>query len=231
MFYNLFTKYGYTDDTILYLQAEDIQYNARNIHKGRIYHTETEYFTMNNYYLSNISLQYILNIMYCNHEKMVDLDENTNLFIYMTGHGGDGFMKILDREFLHKDDLSCALSYLCQRLKNVVFFIDTCQATTQVNEEVLPKNCYVVCSSIKNESSISYKANRNVGCAVVDSLPKLFCEKLETYDSLYSYLDDILIDFDFDSLGSHVKFFGKSKTIKLSEFLTSEDELHEYKYL
>lgn len=232
LFYNLFLSKGYSDDNVLYLQTEDIQYNPRNVHKGKIYDTETNFFSINNYYRTTISLQYILNILYCNHKLMLDLCENTNLFIYMTGHGGDGFMKILDREYLHKNDLMQALIYLCNRLKNVILFIDTCQASTQINENLLPKNCFVVCSSVKGEPSISYKANREIGCAVVDSLPKLFCDKAKICDENV-YLEDFLSDFSYEILGSHIKFFGKRQRIKLCDCfeVSNYDDLRAFKEL
>jgi phosphatidylinositol glycan class K len=188
---------GYTEKDMIVLLAEDILHNARNSEKGRIYNSETEFAEYEDLPVTRFDLNKLLNILYCNHQKMLHLDENTNLFMYMCGHGGDGFMKILGREFLQKNDLHDAILYLSKRLKNVIFFFDTCQAETLVDIEHLPKNVFVVCTSKKGQPSVSCKSNARIGCAVIDSFPKLFVDKLNEKKDLAVRLDEFLKPFLF----------------------------------
>ncbi|KAM0688578.1 glycosylphosphatidylinositol anchor biosynthesis [Conglomerata obtusa] len=231
LFYKLLKNNNYSDNNILYLITEDIVQDDRNIHKGRIYHSETEYTTLNKISTTVMNLNYILNILHCNHKKMFSLDENTNLFIYFCGHGGDGFLKILDREFLHRIDLMVGIKYLCKRLKNVIIFIDTCQAETIIDQENVPENCYIVCSSKKGEPSVSYRSNSEIGCAVIDSLPKIFYDKYIALENKNIYLEDFIKDFSFELLGSNIGFFGVTKKIKLNDFLVYENNETLMKFL
>ncbi|KAM0674672.1 glycosylphosphatidylinositol anchor biosynthesis [Gurleya vavrai] len=156
---------------------------------------------------------------------MLHLDDNSTIFIYITGHGGDGFIKILDRDFLHKNDLMAALIYLSKRLKRVVIILDTCQAETNVDPLNLPINCFVICSSKKGQPSVSYKSNCEIGCAVVDSLPKVFYESYKSFKKPDFYIEDFLNTFTLEKLGSNVLFFGKKNYLKLEDFLVnSKDE-------
>lgn len=42
-------------------------------------------------------------------------DEQSNVLIYMTGHGGDGFLKFQDRERITNMDLANAIEFMFQK--------------------------------------------------------------------------------------------------------------------
>jgi phosphatidylinositol glycan class K len=42
-------------------------------------------------------------------------DENSNILIYMTGHGGDNFLKFQDSEEINARDLADALQQMHER--------------------------------------------------------------------------------------------------------------------
>lgn len=61
-------------------------------------------------------------------------DERSNILIYMTGHGGDGFLKFQDSEEITNVELADAFEQMWQKQKYVriqsflkMFFINYCK--------------------------------------------------------------------------------------------------------
>ena len=50
-------------------------------------------------------------------------DENSNILIYMTGHGGDGFLKFQDSEEITNVELADAFEQMWQKKKYVIMFL------------------------------------------------------------------------------------------------------------
>lgn len=115
-----------------------------------------------------------------------EMDEGSNLFIYITGHGGDEFFKFRDKEELTMKAFRNALDEMQfrKRFGKVLFVTDTCQAftlapNTEENDKppVLPfdtgspaplKNVYTIGSSIKDHNSYSHHSDNIVGHSVLD---------------------------------------------------------------
>ncbi len=78
------------------------------------------------------------------------LDENTNILVYLTGHGGDNFFKFQDGEELMSNDVSSVFSqmYEMKRYNEILFISDTCQAFTMADEIKVP-DVFSVGSSLK----------------------------------------------------------------------------------
>lgn len=62
--------------------------------------------------------------------KRLLTNSGSNILIYMTGHGGDGFLKFQDSEELTSVELANAFEQMYQkrRYNEILFIIDTCQA-------------------------------------------------------------------------------------------------------
>lgn len=110
--------------------------------------------------------------------KRLMTDERSNILVYMTGHGGDEFLKFQDSEEISAYDLadafqtmwakkrsaSCLLSGLIYwalnlrihfyRYNELLFMIDTCQANTMTTKLYSP-NILATGSSSKGENSYS----------------------------------------------------------------------------
>ncbi|OAG29664.1 phosphatidylinositol glycan, class K [Nematocida displodere] len=112
----------------------------------------------------------ILNLISGDDPVMLGADGTTNLLIYLTGHGGDGFIKYCNRKYYYTDDLTDALIRLqAVRPLNKVFFIsDTCQADTLIDASRLPPNVSVLSTSLKGESSHSANFNNDLNIYPID---------------------------------------------------------------
>ncbi|KAK0855663.1 glycosylphosphatidylinositol anchor biosynthesis [Friedmanniomyces endolithicus] len=72
--------------------------------------------------------------------KRLMTDDRSNILIYMTGHGGDSFLKFQDAEEISSHDLADAFEqmYEKKRYHELLFMIDTCQANTMYTEFYSP---------------------------------------------------------------------------------------------
>lgn len=90
--------------------------------------------------------------------KKLLTDEGSNILIYLTGHGGNGFLKFQDSEEITSQDLSDALEQMWQkrRYHEILFVVDTCQASSMYEKFYSP-NILAVASSKVGEDSLSVR--------------------------------------------------------------------------
>mmetsp|Transcript_17929 Transcript_17929/g.44466 ORF Transcript_17929/g.44466 Transcript_17929/m.44466 type:complete len:264 (+) Transcript_17929:521-1312(+) len=110
-------------------------------------------------------------------------DSQSNVLVYMTGHGGDEFLKFQDAEEITTVDLRDVFDQMFRqkRYNELLFIADTCQAGTLTTGFRAP-NVIGVGSSIKGEDSLSYTVDTNLGVAVVDRFTHFMLSYLETIE-------------------------------------------------
>ena len=83
-------------------------------------------------------------------------DANSNIFVYMTGHGGNEFLKFQDNEEISAFDIADAFEqmYEKKRYNEIFFMADTCQANTLYSQLYSP-NILATGSSKLGENSYS----------------------------------------------------------------------------
>lgn len=88
--------------------------------------------------------------------KQLLTDEGSNILIYLTGHGGDGFLKFQDSEEITSQEMADAIEQMWQkqRYNEIFFMIDTCQAASMYERFYSP-NILAVGSSLVGEDSLS----------------------------------------------------------------------------
>lgn len=96
-------------------------------------------------------------------------DASSRLLIYLTGHGGDGFLKFHDQQELTAEDLARALRlmWLQRRFARALVLVDTCQAAT-INEQLATPHTAGVGSSARGQNSFSRENDDLLGVAVAD---------------------------------------------------------------
>jgi len=100
--------------------------------------------------------------------------------IYMTGHGGDGFLKFQDSEEITNVELADAFEQMWQKKKyNEIFFmVDTCQAASMYDKFYSP-NILAVASSLVGEDSLSHHVDSSIGVYIIDRYTYYALEFLE----------------------------------------------------
>ena len=101
--------------------------------------------------------------------KRLLTDEGSNLLVYMTGHGGEGFLKFQDSEEITNIELADAFGQMWEkrRYNEIFFMIDTCQAASMFHKFYSP-NILSVASSLVGEDSLSHHVDPAIGVYIID---------------------------------------------------------------
>jgi hypothetical protein len=101
--------------------------------------------------------------------KRLDTNEHSNVLIFISGHGGDEFMKFQDYEEISARDIAHGIHEMSlkKRFKNMLFVVDTCQAST-LGSLISTPNVISLSSSKKDENSYAFHSNTHLGLSVID---------------------------------------------------------------
>ncbi|XVF31051.1 hypothetical protein REPUB_Repub16aG0112100 [Reevesia pubescens] len=197
--YRTVKRLGIPDERIILMLADDMACNARNKFPAQVFNNENHRL---NLYGDNVEVDYrgyevtvenFLRVLTGRHETAVPRskrllsDEGSHILLYMTGHGGDEFLKFQDSEELQSHDLADAVKQMKEkhRFKELLIMVDTCQAATLFNQLQSP-GVLAIGSSMKGENSYSHHLDSDVGVSVVDRFTYYtlsFFERLNIYDN------------------------------------------------
>lgn len=179
--YRTVKRLGIPDSQILLLLPDDMACNPRNAFPGTVYSNADRHMDL---YGENVEVDYrgyevtvenFIRLLTDRWEegvpasKRLMTDEGSNILIYMTGHGGNEFLKFQDSEEISSWDLADAFSQMREkkRYNEMLFMIDTCQANT-LYRQFYAEGVIATGSSEEDESSYSHHADNDVGVAVID---------------------------------------------------------------
>lgn len=179
--YRTVKRLGIPDERIILMLADDMACNSRNKYPAQVFNNENHRL---NLYGDNVEVDYrgyevtvenFLRVLTGRHETAVPRskrllsDEGSHILLYMTGHGGDEFLKFQDSEELQSHDLSDAVKQMKEkrRFKELLIMVDTCQAATLFSQLQSP-GVLAIGSSMKGENSYSHHLDADVGVSVID---------------------------------------------------------------
>jgi phosphatidylinositol glycan class K len=112
---------------------------------------------------------------YRSENQILRTNKNSSIFIFLSGHGGNEFLKFHDNEEISSLELGQAFSemYLKGRYGSILFVADTCQAASLGNNIFSP-NVVTLTSSKVGENSYSYSLNSDLGVSVIDRFSYVF---------------------------------------------------------
>jgi phosphatidylinositol glycan class K len=185
--YKMVKELGIPDSQIILMLPDDVACSPRNPVPATVFNHQDH--ARNLYDADNIEVDYrgeevspssFLGILTGRHapdtplSKRLMSDDKSNVFVYMSGHGGDGFIKFRDAEVLSAEDVADALrSMAIQRRYNELFFmLDTCQAGTLLETIDAPRVA-TIAASARGENSYSYGSDSTVGTSLVDKFTHL----------------------------------------------------------
>ncbi|ODQ68072.1 hypothetical protein NADFUDRAFT_48730 [Nadsonia fulvescens var. elongata DSM 6958] len=218
--YRTVKRLGIPDSQIILMLSDDVACNPRNAFPGTVYNNADRALDL---YGENIEVDYrgydvtVENFLRLLTNRWDDdvprskrllTDERSNIFIYMTGHGGDEFLKFQDAEEIGSFDIADAFGQMWEkrRYNEIFFMIDTCQANTMYTKFYSP-NILAVGSSAKDQSSYSHHADSDVGVAVIDRFTYYNLEFLESIDmNSDKTLYDLFASYNSDDIHSHPGF-------------------------
>ncbi|PGH15917.1 hypothetical protein AJ79_02084 [Helicocarpus griseus UAMH5409] len=191
--YRTVKRLGIPDSQIILMLPDDMACNPRNAFPGTVYNNADRALDL---YGDNIEVDYrgyevtvesFIRLLTDRlgddvpRSKRLGSDAGSNVLVYMTGHGGDQFLKFQDSEEIGAWDLADAFGQMWEkkRYHELLFMIDTCQANTMYTHFYSP-NIIATGSSALSQSSYSHHADSDVGVAVIDRWTYYILEFLET---------------------------------------------------
>lgn len=197
--YRTVKRLGIPDERIILMLADDMACNARNKYPAQVFNNENHRL---NLYGDNVEVDYrgyevnvenFMRVLTGRHETAVPRskrllsDEGSHILLYMTGHGGDEFLKFQDSEELQSHDLADVVKQMKEkhRFKELLIMVDTCQASTLFSQLHSP-GVLAIGSSMKGQNSYSHHLDPDVGVSVVDRFTfytLAFFERLNIYDN------------------------------------------------
>jgi phosphatidylinositol glycan class K len=137
--------------------------------------------------------------------KRLLTDDRSNVLIYMTGHGGDGFLKFQDAEEISSAELADAFEQMWQkrRYNELMFTIETCQAASMIHKFYSP-NIVASGSSRVGEDALSHHMDSAIGVHIIDRWTYYALEFLEKVTpASKATLRDFFGYFDPEKVKSH----------------------------
>ncbi|KAL9016954.1 MAG: hypothetical protein Q9185_005693 [Variospora sp. 1 TL-2023] len=179
--YRTVKRLGIPDSQIILMLPDDMACNPRNAFPGTVYNNADRALDL---YGDNIEVDYrgyevtVESFMRLLTDRLppqvpaskrLGTDAGSNVLVYMTGHGGNEFLKFQDSEEIGSWDLADAFAQMWEkrRYRELLFMIDTCQANTLYSKFYSP-NIIATGSSEIDQSSYSHHADNDVGVAVID---------------------------------------------------------------
>ena len=180
-FYHAVKEFGIPDANILLMLADDVACNPRNKFPARIYNSGKKNL---NLYDTDIQVDYRGLEVTANtfvrlltdrldadtpSSKRLHTNEKSNILIYVSGHGGEGFLKFQDTEELSDQDIADAIYEMKEkkRFNEMLFIADTCHAESLLLKVNTP-GVLGISSAKVDEDSYSFPAQKNIGVSVID---------------------------------------------------------------
>eukprot|EP01135_Chromosphaera_perkinsii_P010188 Nk52_evm54s2039 gene=Nk52_evmTU54s2039 len=181
--YRSVKRLGIPDSQIILMLADDMPCNPRNSLPATVY-TSDEH-TLNlygnevevDYRGYEVTVENFLRLLTGRVHpeepisKQLLTNENSNILIYMTGHGGEEFLKFQDAEEISSLELGDAFAQMWEkkRYNEILYIIDTCQAETMFRRWHSP-NILAMASSKFKENSYSRHGDVKIGVSVIDRM-------------------------------------------------------------
>ncbi|KAI6040913.1 peptidase C13 family-domain-containing protein [Pisolithus marmoratus] len=215
--YRTVKRLGIPDSNIILMLADDVACNPRNKFPGSVYAKAGRHLDL---YGENIEVDYrgyevtVENFIRLltgrvdpsvPRSKRLLTDDRSNIFVYMTGHGGNEFLKFQDNEEISAFDIADAFEQMWQkkRYNEIFFMIDTCQANTMYSQFYSP-NILATGSSEIEENSYSHENDNDIGVSVIDSYTHFVLELMEGINKTSQVsMQDLFSSYDPVKIRSH----------------------------
>jgi len=190
--YDLVRRLGVPDDRVLLFLAEDPAWDGRNPFPGAIFNADLER-NRSVYPLdvevdfsgSSVTVSAFLGALAGRAGDGVPgrralpalPTRSANLLVYMTGHGGDGFLKFADKEEMTYADAGHALheGWLRGRFGRALVLADTCQAGS-LGEWLHTPGVTLIASSVTGQNSYAAGRDDSSGLALSDGFSRAIAE-------------------------------------------------------
>ncbi|KAK0538226.1 glycosylphosphatidylinositol anchor biosynthesis [Tilletia horrida] len=214
--YRTVKRLGIPDSNIILMLADDAACNHRNKFPGNVWASSSRSLDLYgedvevDYRDNEVTVETFIRVLtgrlppHTPKSKRLESDSRSNIFLYMTGHGGDEFLKFQDNEEISAFDLADAIEQMWEkrRYNELFFMIDTCQANTMYSKIYSP-NVLATGSSAKDQNSYSHHSDMDLGVAVIDRFTNHVLNFMESINKTSeTTMQDLFDTYDFNEFGS-----------------------------
>mmetsp|Transcript_29674 Transcript_29674/g.69839 ORF Transcript_29674/g.69839 Transcript_29674/m.69839 type:complete len:401 (+) Transcript_29674:285-1487(+) len=189
--YSIFRQNGIPDENLILMIADEYPINPRNPFKNRM-HAESIYEngwynnrTEIDYRGSDVTIQnFFDSLLGLAPKSLHNLNEDSNLVIYLSGHGGNQFFKFQDEEEIMAQDISNLMNRLYEekKFKKALFIADTCQAFTIFDKLTTP-NVMALGTSLIDQNAYAHHTDNDLGLGSVERWTYFFIENYRKSNS------------------------------------------------
>jgi phosphatidylinositol glycan class K len=179
--YRTVKRLGLTDDRILLMLSDDVACNPRNPYPGQVFNFPDHATDLNSPHIEvdyrgfDVTAETFLRLLTGHHSpgiptsKRLLTDAGSNVLVYLTGHGGDGFLKFSDSEQMSAQDLADALAQMHRkrRYRELLFLADTCDAAS-LHAEFHSPGLLAMASAKAGQNSYSLVHDTQIGVPIID---------------------------------------------------------------
>lgn len=179
--YRVVKRLGIPDSQIILMLADDAACDPRNRFPGSIWADSNRALDLYgkeiqvDYKGKEVTVENLIRLLTGRHpsshpaSKRLMSDASSNVLLYLTGHGGEDFLKFQDAEELGAWDLADAIGQMHEkrRYHELLFIIDTCQANSMYSKIYSP-DVIAVGSSEVGQNSYSHHTDADLGIALID---------------------------------------------------------------
>lgn len=196
--YRSVKRLGIPDSRIVMMLADDMPCNSRNPRPASVFNNAHHHINVYgddvevDYRGYEVTVQNFIRLLTgrvnegTSKSKQLRSDEGSNILIFLTGHGGDGFLKFQDSEEITSIELADAFEQMNQksRYHEILLITETCQAES-MGQKLYSPNIIAVGSSKVGEDSLSHHGDPTIGVYIIDRYTYYaldFLEKVKTND-------------------------------------------------
>lgn len=200
VFYKILKDNGFEDSDMVIYTADDFSYDERTYHYGH-FQSNAAIPTITEMPTGPFTPEMIYETIMGNHEKLLEMDENSNYFIFLSGHGNEYFLKLQNKHFITTPCLEESLIRLSKKVSKVFVIFDTCRAQSLLVKETLPSNIAVLTTSNFDQDSIaSTYSNVDGNCSIDDFTKNLHIySKFGIEGKISDFFKNLTQNFVFES--------------------------------
>lgn len=190
--YRTVKRLGIPDSRIILMLADDMPCNPRNPKPATVFNNAKGHINLYgddvevDYSGYEVTVQNFVRLLTgrvsesTTDSRKLLTDKNSNILIYLTGHGGDGFLKFQDSEEITAVELADAFEQMHQkkRYNEILLITETCQAES-MGMKLYSPNILSIGSSKVGEDSLSHHGDPTIGVYIIDRYTYYALEFLE----------------------------------------------------
>lgn len=194
--YRSIKRLGIPDSHIILMLADEMPCNPRNTRPATVFNNVRQHI---NVYGDDVEVDYkgyevtpenLVRVLTGRvqagtpRSKQLLSDETSNVLVYLTGHGGEGFLKFQEAEEITNIELADVFEQMWQkgRYNELLLLTDTCQAAS-IHAKCYSPNILAAASSRVGEDSLSHHDDPKIGVPIIDRWTYYILQFLEEVTS------------------------------------------------